>query len=515
MAFDGKAFGLDIVAVVRDYVERQVSPVLLRLQELEARLQELPTPKDGKDGKDADPLAVQQIVALALQDFEFPVPEPYRPSEGDIEAWSARAAALVSLPDPPPPPDPPEIDPQFVREIATEEIRAALASHAGTDAILEQIRAELPEAAERAVAGLPVPKDGRSVSVAEIIPELLPTLRELIEGLVAEIPRPKDGVGLAGMLIDRGGNLVATLTNGSAQALGPVVGRSVEIAEIEQLIEQKLNAIPKPKDGVGVSGLLIDREGSLIVTMSNGSVSSLGRVVGRDADMERLQKEIEERIAAIPIPKDGKDGLNGRDGADGRDGERGLDGAPGVNGRDGVDGLNGRDGADGRDGEKGLDGAPGSDGRDGVDGVNGRDGENGKDGRDGIDGAPGRDGENGKDGKDGRDGTDGIDGTLDLAVPDDVAENVAKAIRMLSETVPIESASFPAESAARNVHFHMPPVIMPEVKFPETVVRVAAPSVNIAPPVISVPEPRKRLTRTVVKKHDEKGRIKEFEQEEL
>lgn len=34
-----------------------------------------------------------------------------------------------------------------------------------------------------------------------------------------------DGIGLAGAIIDRDGNLVVTLTNGEAKALGPVVGR--------------------------------------------------------------------------------------------------------------------------------------------------------------------------------------------------------------------------------------------------------------------------------------------------
>ena len=51
----------------------------------------------------------------------------------------------------------------------------------------------------------------------------------------------------------------------------------------------------KGEDGVGLAGALIDRDGSLVVTLTNGEVKSLGSVVG-------------------------KDGANGADGADGRDG---------------------------------------------------------------------------------------------------------------------------------------------------------------------------------------------------
>lgn len=36
------------------------------------------------------------------------------------------------------------------------------------------------------------------------------------------------------------------------------------------------------KDGIGMAGALIDRDGSLTVTMTNGEVKSLGPVVGRD-----------------------------------------------------------------------------------------------------------------------------------------------------------------------------------------------------------------------------------------
>lgn len=166
--------------------------------------------------------------------------------------------------------------------------------------------------------------------------------------------------------------------------------------------------------GVGVAGALIDKNGSLVVTLSDGRVQELGIVVGRDG-------------------RDGVDGERGAAGAAGRDGENGKDGA------DGVDGKDGRDGVDGKDGEPGRDGVDGKDGRDGVDGKDappptqeqvvdailsmpdmidaavqkylasnpppaGKDGAPGRDGKDGISGKDGADGRNGSDGKDGADG---------------------------------------------------------------------------------------------------------------
>ena len=97
----------------------------------------------------------------------------------------------------------------------------------------------------------------------------------------------------------------------------------------------------KGDTGVGVAGAVIDREGNLVLTLSDGKAVNLGAVVG-------------------------KDGEPGRDGVDGAPGRDGVDGAAGRDGIDGKDGEPGRDGLDGKDGEAGRDGIDGIDGKDGL-----------------------------------------------------------------------------------------------------------------------------------------------------
>lgn len=46
-----------------------------------------------------------------------------------------------------------------------------------------------------------------------------------------------------------------------------------------------------PKDGVGVAGAVIDRAGNLVLTLSDGSVRDLGPVVGKDADPAQPGKD--------------------------------------------------------------------------------------------------------------------------------------------------------------------------------------------------------------------------------
>lgn len=58
-------------------------------------------------------------------------------------------------------------------------------------------------------------------------------------------------------------------------------------------------------------------------------------------DYDRIALLINERLSALPQPKNGENGVDGRDGKDGKDGANGKDGRDGINGSDGI-------GADGR-----------------------------------------------------------------------------------------------------------------------------------------------------------------------
>lgn len=149
-----------------------------------------------------------------------------------------------------------------------------------------------------------------------------------------------------------------------------------------------------------------------IALLMKGMAPVIGELISKSVQplVERVA-ELEQTIADIPVPKDGRDGVDGKDGAPGKDGVDGKDGAPGEKGADGKDGADGRDGADGKNG---VDGAAGRDGINGKDGVgladalidqkgalvltmtDGRTKELGVVvGRDGADGAAGKDGRDG------------------------------------------------------------------------------------------------------------------------
>jgi len=95
-------------------------------------------------------------------------------------------------------------------------------------------------------------------------------------------------------------------------------GKSVSLDDIRNcladLVIKAIGDIPIPKSCVGG---LIDRGGHLFLTFSDGSHSDLGLVVGRDGkdcDLESVRLQVATFLASIEKPANGKDGKDGIDG---------------------------------------------------------------------------------------------------------------------------------------------------------------------------------------------------------
>jgi hypothetical protein len=187
--------------------------------------------------------------------------------------------------------------------IAVLERRAPEKGEAGKDADPALIASMVAEA----FAAIPLPKDGRDAD-----PEAIKTM---VAEAVAALPAAKDGKDAEPYApnAELVRSLLAPLVREHVAALpAPKDGESVTIDDLRPLVDEAVSkavaGFPVPKDGVGLAGALIDRRGNLVVTLTNGETRDLGDVVGKDADMEALNRTIAEKIAAIPIPKDGKDG---------------------------------------------------------------------------------------------------------------------------------------------------------------------------------------------------------------
>ncbi|APZ53133.1 hypothetical protein [Salipiger abyssi] len=147
-----------------------------------------------------------------------------------------------------------DADPEQVAALVAEKMAPQLeAMQAAIDAISEapelpDIPGMISDAVAKAVAEIPSPKDGKDGT--SVTPEdVMPALEKRVDEHLASIPAPKDGrdgidgkdgapgergekgepgadgVGMAGALIDRNGELHLTMTDGKALALGAVVGK--------------------------------------------------------------------------------------------------------------------------------------------------------------------------------------------------------------------------------------------------------------------------------------------------
>lgn len=166
--------------------------------------------------------------------------------------------------------------------------------------------------------------------------KLFPEAKDVVEG---EIPDPEENSAVSRMVV----TFVNEYMGQNAQ---DIVNES-----IAKYIEE--HPIVNGEDGIGVASAYINDSGYLVITYTNGSNATVGRVVGAN----------------------GKDGKNGRNGytftpkvdAEGNlswTNDGGLENPAVAN----IRGPKGEKGGKGDTGERGADGKSGSDGKDGADG---------------------------------------------------------------------------------------------------------------------------------------------------
>lgn len=256
MTFDGKAFGADIVAIVKGHMERSIAPLNARLDAMEKAIADLPVPKDGKDA-DVDEVAALAAAALLPDIMEV---------RGMVEALPAS----VELPDFP------------------AVLSQAMADSEGR--ILMQCNAMVDKRVELEVAALPAAENGKDAD-----PEQVASLvKEHAERILAGWERPQDGKdGAPG---EKGAD--------GRDGVDGQPGKDGADGREGKDGAAGLNG----KDGIDAMDVMVDREGELVFTMSDGRMKNVGLVMGRDGEP-------------------GKDGVNG------------TDGHPGINGKDGLDGI--------------------------------------------------------------------------------------------------------------------------------------------------------------------------------
>lgn len=259
------------------------------------------------------------VEVAALRDAVSNIP---RPAEIDVDAIveQARAAAREEMAS---------LEP----EVRASDLDAVKASIAALD---DAIHARVADA----IDAIPKPENGKSVEHAEVakmvvaevdrvlatwerpengksvtIDDVRPMIEDAVARGVAALPKPEDGapgVGVAGALIDRGGNLILTLSNGSTKELGEVVGRSVGKEELSGMVDdavaKAVSAIPPAMPGKSVTA---DDVRPMVAALVDEAVKALPAPRnGVDADpaktAELVRDEVANAVASLPPATPGK-----------------------------------------------------------------------------------------------------------------------------------------------------------------------------------------------------------------
>jgi hypothetical protein len=281
-------------------------------------------------GKDADPEVVAALVdkALAALDIKgepgtsvsiddvtplieeavakrvaaLPAAEPGKSVTVDdvapmIGETVGKAIAALELPSP----DMAMIA-QMIGEKVEDAVKALPAAEPGKSVTVEDVRPLI----EEMVAALPLAAPGKSVAIEDFAPLIAEETGKAVSSI--EIPKPDEAV-IARLV----GEKVETVLAEWERPKDGAPGKSVRVEDLAPMvaaeIEKAVAGVPVPKDGIGLAGALIDREGQLVVTMTDGTARSLGVVVGKDVDLEAVAEMVRGEVAKIPVPKDGVDGV--------------------------------------------------------------------------------------------------------------------------------------------------------------------------------------------------------------
>lgn len=283
--FDPEEFG----AAMGEIVRAAVQPLQARIAELEKQLADrpdveglvsaavaaVPAPRDGKDA-DMDALRafiVDQVKAIpAPKDGASVVVEDVAPMiREEVRAQVAEQMKLIPAPQ-----DGKSITLQDAQPVLDDAIAALRA--AADAAIAEPLQAakQLQATLEESISELRQPEDGKSVSMEDV--------RPVIDAAIQQIRIEADeAIAVPLKMAEAAREELLKALGGLRQ---PEDGKSMTVEQlmpvVEEAVKKAVEVLPAPKDGVGLAGAFIDRNGELNLTLTNGEMKSLGRVDGKD-----------------------------------------------------------------------------------------------------------------------------------------------------------------------------------------------------------------------------------------
>jgi integrin beta 3 len=312
----------DTQAYIARYVTKALGGVSERVDRLEQRMELVtrapgPPGEMGPAGRDADLTMIAELKAEVAM------------LKAAIEArpWPDSATVTKAL-----------------GELVTAEVNRMPVPRDGRDVDVAMLQGFVEAAAIKAIAALPVPKSGRDGLDGKPGTDGM-NGRDGIDGKAgADGVNGRDGESLVGpvgpvgpsgrdgasVTLDDVQPLIASAVAQAVAALPPPVAGpagergadgddGVTMMEVRplvaELVADAVKSIALPKDGVGLMDALINRDGELVVTFTDGRTKTVGRVEGKDVDPTEVIRIVTDvatkTLDSWPRPKDGENGADG------------------------------------------------------------------------------------------------------------------------------------------------------------------------------------------------------------
>lgn len=239
----------------------------------------VPKPKDGQDGKSVDAAeVVSAVTEHVLKQLPLLIPAPVPGKDADPTAIKAMVDEAVSAL----PKDGKDVDLEHVKAMVDEAVKALPPAAPGKDADPEVIARMVVNEVEARLKELPkalTAEDVNNLLIDHLGIEdetVLGAMERVAESAIAKIELPKPAVDVKAFekFIKEQIDLLPK----------PKDGESVTVEQLAPLIAEQVNlkvaALPRAKDGVGLAGAIINRDGELALTLTDGTVRELGKVVG-------------------------------------------------------------------------------------------------------------------------------------------------------------------------------------------------------------------------------------------
>ena len=297
----------DVPAMVAKAVQSLPLPQAPELPDVEALVKkavaEIPAPKDGESVTvdDVRPL-IEEVVRAEVQ--ALPLPEA--PELPDVEALVQKAVAEIPTP-------------KDGESVTVDDVRPLV-----KDVVREEVQAlpvpELPDVealVQKAVEALPVPQDGKSVTVDDVrplvkdvvreevqalpVPEL-PDVEALVQKAVEALPVPQDGKSVT---VDDVRPLIEETVRAEVQALP--LPEAPELPDVAALVKNAVAEIPAPQDGKSVT---LDEVRPLVEEVVRAEVQALP--LPEVPELPNVEEMVQKAMATVEIPEP-KHGENGKD----------------------------------------------------------------------------------------------------------------------------------------------------------------------------------------------------------